>query len=88
MYLIDRRLRSPPTKINPTLRDKDEMSSSDIVATVDVTFMFSVEDNLARNDTFAFGIWKFLWCKQSVIILGTVPYDKYLGWEDGVLILG
>lgn len=59
------------------------MPTSEMVATtMDVKFMFGVEDSLAGNDHRVSVIWTFLQCKpyQSES-WESVPYDKYLGWE-------
>lgn len=60
MYLVHRKLKSPPGKKKPRFRDKGEIPTFDMVATINVKFMFGIEDSLARNSTFAFVIWKFL----------------------------
>lgn len=39
------------------------MLSSDIVAGMDIKFIFGVEDSLARNDLFVPVIWKVHLCK-------------------------
>lgn len=66
-------LKSPPSKIHPQLRDKDEMPTFDIAATtMDIKFMFGVEDSLAGNYHCVSVIWKFLQCK---------PYQSEF-WES------
>lgn len=39
------------------------MLSSNIVAGMDIKFMFEVEDSFARNDLFVSVIWKVHLCK-------------------------